>query len=103
MAAEPAWLRETGPATFRDLVRSEAGGTSVELLPRPIERLIASLTRPAETPAPRRTGRADAVVDCAVYRAGRRRDRETVHYGEAARQVRFARGGFVWLGLHEPD
>ncbi|MFF4404193.1 magnesium and cobalt transport protein CorA [Streptomyces sp. NPDC001262] len=43
---------------------------------------------------------SSAVVDCAVYRDGRRL---SAHVGpaEAVRRVR-AEGGFVWIGLHEP-
>ncbi|MFV0127957.1 magnesium and cobalt transport protein CorA [Streptomyces sp. HMX112] len=43
-----------------------------------------------------------AVVDCAVYRDGRRvRDVSALTPREAMRQVREA-GGFAWIGLHEP-
>jgi magnesium transporter len=43
-----------------------------------------------------------AVVDCAVYRDGRRVMTETpLSPPEAMRQVR-RDGGFVWIGLHEP-
>ncbi|WP_326688117.1 MULTISPECIES: magnesium and cobalt transport protein CorA [unclassified Streptomyces] len=48
---------------------------------------------------------SSAVVDCAVYREGRR---DTEHLGpaQALRKVRSADGsnhpGFVWIGLHEP-
>lgn len=46
-----------------------------------------------------------AVVDCAVYREGRR-DREHLSPDEALRRVRSHDGhnrqGFVWIGLHEP-
>ncbi|WP_416564107.1 magnesium and cobalt transport protein CorA [Nocardia testacea] len=44
---------------------------------------------------------APAVVDCGIYRDGRRL---TGQYGfaEALAEVRDG-GGFVWLGLHEPD
>ncbi|NUT34112.1 MAG: magnesium and cobalt transport protein CorA [Hamadaea sp.] len=44
---------------------------------------------------------SSAVVQCAVYRDGRKRshsDDYAVAYAQAAR----TRGGFVWLGLHEP-
>jgi magnesium transporter len=77
---------------------------TVDLLPRPLGRLIESLVRP-ERPQPerRRRGNPDAVVDCAVYQDGRRRP-GAVHYSAAARQVRHQRAGaYVWLGLHEPD
>ncbi|MFW6693777.1 magnesium and cobalt transport protein CorA [Streptomyces sp. MAR4 CNX-425] len=41
-----------------------------------------------------------AVVDCAVYRGGRRTS-ERLSPAQAMRRVR-AEGGFVWIGLHEP-
>ncbi|PZT68634.1 magnesium transporter CorA [Streptomyces sp. SW4] len=45
---------------------------------------------------------ASAVVDCAVYRDGRRVECETpLSPHEAMRRVR-RDGGFVWIGLHEP-
>ncbi|WP_250035726.1 magnesium and cobalt transport protein CorA [Paractinoplanes maris] len=64
------------------------------------------LGRLVEGIAPRTTGAAverrrhnpDAVVDCAVYQAGRRRP-GPAHYASARRR----RGEFLWLGLHEPD
>ncbi|MEU7040370.1 magnesium/cobalt transporter CorA [Streptomyces varsoviensis] len=43
-----------------------------------------------------------AVVDCAVYRDGRRAS-EPVSPAEAMRRVRAENGGgFAWIGLHEP-
>jgi magnesium transporter len=74
-----------------------------ERLPRAIGRLIEGLApRPARVaPGPRRHN-PDAVVDCAVYAAGARRE-GAVHYTEAARIARRRRGTYVWLGLHEPD
>ncbi|MCZ9337302.1 magnesium transporter CorA, partial [Streptomyces sp. TRM76130] len=45
---------------------------------------------------------ASAVVDCAVYRDGRRVETDApLSPQEAMRQVR-RDGGFVWMGLHEP-
>ncbi len=46
---------------------------------------------------------ATAVVDCAVYRDGRRLDTEDgpLTPQDAMRRVR-RDGGFVWIGLHEP-
>jgi magnesium transporter len=61
---------------------------------------------PAARPAgaPRRTGSrpegTDSIVDCAVYVDGRREP--PVDPGEALRAAR-ERGGFVWLGLFEPN
>jgi magnesium transporter len=78
-------------------------GKTVDLLPRPLGRLIESLVRPERPQQARRRGNPDAVVDCAVYQDGKRRARH-VHYADAARQVRHQRAGaYVWLGLHEPD
>jgi magnesium transporter len=47
---------------------------------------------------PQTAGSADAIVGCAVYAQGKRVDVRP----EEARQVARERGGFVWLGLHEP-
>ncbi|MET8801010.1 magnesium and cobalt transport protein CorA [Nocardia sp. NPDC004568] len=44
---------------------------------------------------------ARAVVDCAVYVDGRRLPGRFTH--EKALATARARGGFVWLGLHDPD
>ncbi|MET9802225.1 magnesium and cobalt transport protein CorA [Streptomyces sp. NPDC006368] len=45
---------------------------------------------------------SSAVVDCAVYRDGRRlKDESCLTPREAMRQVREG-GGFAWIGLHEP-
>ena len=41
------------------------------------------------------------IIDCAHYQDGRRRDEGAVSLQEAA--SRCAQGGFVWLGLFEPD
>ena len=41
------------------------------------------------------------IVDCAHYREGRRQDAGTIPLEEAA--TRCLQGGFVWLGLFEPD
>src|SRR6516165_2598408 len=41
------------------------------------------------------------IIDCAYYQDGRRLDEDTVSLQEAA--ARCAQGGFVWLGLFEPD
>jgi magnesium transporter len=55
-----------------------------------------------------RTGhpaRRSAIVDCAVYRDGRRAGTphgEPVGFDAAIRHVRDAGSGFVWIGLHEP-
>ncbi|HEV7962779.1 MAG TPA: magnesium and cobalt transport protein CorA [Actinoplanes sp.] len=72
-----------------------------DLLPRALGRLIEGLGRPERALPATRRGNPDAVVDCAVYLEGARRPGD-VHYAEAARQAQRHRGGFVWLGLHEP-
>ncbi|GAB1645467.1 magnesium and cobalt transport protein CorA [Krasilnikovia sp. MM14-A1259] len=65
-------------------------------------RLLSGLVGPEPLiPAPRRPN-PSAVVDCAVYVDGVRRPGRP-HYSDARRQARRHRGGFVWLGLHEPD
>ncbi|GAB3973414.1 magnesium and cobalt transport protein CorA [Streptomyces sparsus] len=47
-------------------------------------------------------GARSAVVDCAVYRAGRRSS-DSLSPAEALRRVRSGDGQeFVWIGLHEP-
>jgi magnesium transporter len=52
--------------------------------------------------ATRSPATATAVVDCAIYRDGRRIETETpLTPHEAVRLVR-RDGGFVWIGLHEP-
>jgi magnesium transporter len=50
----------------------------------------------ARTPVP------SSVVDCAVYRDGRRAS-DHVSPREALDKVRVAGEGFVWIGLHEPS
>jgi len=41
------------------------------------------------------------IIDCAHYRDGRRQEEGTVSLAEAA--ARCGQGGFVWLGLFEPE
>lgn len=80
------------------------GGPVAEMIPRAIGRLIEGISprsdRTGEPGRPRLN--PDAVVDCAVYAAGRRTP-GPAHYGEAARRARRQRGAYLWLGLHEPD
>ncbi|GGO85877.1 magnesium and cobalt transport protein CorA [Wenjunlia tyrosinilytica] len=45
--------------------------------------------------------RSSAIVDCAVYRDGRRLS-EHCRQGDALKEVRRSGDGFVWIGLHEP-
>lgn len=73
---------------------------------------LRSVVRPSRTAARQDDGAYDttrdpatpsAIVDCAVYRDGSRvpTDRPLTPQ-EAMRQVR-RDGGFVWIGLHEPN
>jgi magnesium transporter len=83
--------------------RKRRGNSPVELLPRALGRLIEGIApRPDRTTPRKRRHNPDAVVDCGVYAAGARRS-GPMHYTEAARHARRHRGGFVWLGLHDPD
>jgi magnesium transporter len=52
-------------------------------------------------PAMEHATAAEAVIDCAVYRGGRR-EPGSPSYADAVPAVR-AHGGFVWIGLYEPD
>ncbi|MGH3341957.1 MAG: magnesium/cobalt transporter CorA [Carbonactinosporaceae bacterium] len=54
---------------------------------------------PVVLPAPRDA--RDAVVDCGIYREGRRLP-GVFDFDAALRHVREAGRGFVWIGLHEP-
>ncbi|MFE7131442.1 magnesium and cobalt transport protein CorA [Streptomyces sp. NPDC057638] len=54
------------------------------------------------THTPHDPSASSAIVDCAVYRDGRRLESETTHSPrEAMLRVREG-GGFAWIGLHEP-
>ncbi|MEV4345774.1 magnesium and cobalt transport protein CorA [Actinoplanes sp. NPDC049596] len=77
--------------------RRRGGKPVAEILPRALGRLIEGLNPRPVAPQPRRRN-PDAVVDCAIYAAGARKP-GTVQYSNA----RIPRGGFLWLGLHEPD
>lgn len=55
---------------------------------------------PYEYDTTRDPSTSSAVVDCAIYRDGKRCG-EQVGPAEAMRRVR-AEGGFAWIGLHEP-
>ncbi len=46
--------------------------------------------------------RSSAIVDCAVYRDGRRQAGQP-SWEEAYDDVRTQQSGFVWIGLHEPS
>ncbi|SBT41065.1 magnesium and cobalt transport protein CorA [Micromonospora auratinigra] len=70
------------------------------LLPALLTRLVGRGDEGATAAAPRRSN-PDAVVDCAVYTAGRRAAGRP-HYADAYAQARRQRRAFVWLGLHEP-
>jgi magnesium transporter len=43
------------------------------------------------------------LVDCGIYRDGARRDDGHLSIEEAATRARADDGGFVWIGLHEPE
>ncbi len=81
----------------RSAVRNLGGG---RLLPTLLARLRGRPGDGATVPAPRRAN-PDAVVDCAVYVAGRREPGRP-HYADAYPRARRHRRSFVWLGLHEP-
>ncbi|MFI6133613.1 magnesium and cobalt transport protein CorA [Micromonospora sp. NPDC051141] len=70
-----------------------------ERLPGLVGRLLGR-DRQVAGKRPRRTN-PDAVVDCAVYVAGRREPGRP-HYADAYARARHGRRAFVWLGLHEP-
>ncbi|MEV6109810.1 magnesium and cobalt transport protein CorA [Streptomyces sp. NPDC051940] len=65
---------------------------------RPAARQRSQSSLPYDTTRDPRT--ASAVVDCAVYKNGRRVT-DRLDSAEAMRKVR-AEGGFAWIGLHEP-
>jgi len=78
-----------GDDTGQRLVRRPIAPPS--LRPRPVGAPPRVSSRPAGS---------DAVVDCAVYVDGKRLDPVPPH--ESLR-IATERGGFVWLGLYEPD
>ena len=43
------------------------------------------------------------LVDCGIYRDGARRDDGHLSIEDAARVARADDGGFVWIGLHDPE
>ncbi|BFU46571.1 magnesium and cobalt transport protein CorA [Krasilnikovia sp. MM14-A1004] len=86
--------------------RRERGLAPERRIPGPFSRFLQGRglfegRQEPRIPAPRRANPA-AVIDCAVYVDGVRRPGRP-HYSDARRQARRHRGGFVWLGLHEPD
>jgi len=58
-------------------------------------RRTVDLSHPARSPL------GSAVVNCVVYREGGRQPGDWAP-AEAIRRARKGRGGFVWIGLHEP-
>jgi magnesium transporter len=66
-----------------------------------IRDLRTAVRRPPVPVNPALDVRHDAVVDCAVYRDGSR-IAGRCSYDEAMTDVQ-ANGGFVWIGLHEPN
>ncbi|WP_119286733.1 magnesium and cobalt transport protein CorA [Streptomyces sp. YIM 130001] len=73
-----------------------------------IRRLRGMVRRTHRTAAvdlshPARSPLGSAVVNCVVYRGGKRLPGDGANSAaEALRQVRRAGDGFVWIGLHEP-
>ncbi|ARZ68051.1 magnesium/cobalt transporter CorA [Streptomyces sp. HU2014] len=71
---------------------------------RDLRAAVRPALRRSATPYPydptRDRSNSSAVVDCAVYRDGKRVN-DQVGPAEAMRRVR-AEGGFAWIGLHEP-
>jgi magnesium transporter len=63
---------------------------------------IRGQARPAGAPPRIRVPASEAVVDCAVYRDGRRL-RGKYSHAAALDEVREHGTGFAWVGLHEPD
>lgn len=87
-----AWPRRDGERAGYALARAN-----------PMSGLVARLLGRDERaqPATRRPN-PHAVVDCAVYATGQREPGRP-HFAEAYDRARRRRGGFVWLGLHEPS
>src|SRR6266550_1708357 len=70
--------------------------------PRPATRLVRPIRDPGCGYLPQLTRRVpDMIVDCAYYLDGLRSDVGPMSLQEAA--ARSGEGGFVWLGLFEPD
>ncbi|GGZ28332.1 magnesium/cobalt transporter CorA [Streptomyces poonensis] len=63
---------------------------------RRTHRRTVDLSHPARSPL------GSSVVNCVVYREGARRHGDCTAE-EALRRARRSGGGFVWIGLHEPD
>ena len=82
-------------------LRRRRRGSLSAAVPAPLGRLIDVL-RPARPAGPGAHVKADTVVDCAVYARGTRKPGPP-DLRAAAREVRFRRDAFVWLGLYEPD
>ncbi|MCE7049601.1 magnesium and cobalt transport protein CorA [Streptomyces purpurascens] len=68
---------------------------------RKVANLARRSRRRVDLSHPARSPLGSTVVNCVVYRDGLRGP-ETESVEDAVRQVRKRRGGFVWLGLHEP-
>ncbi|TXS49191.1 magnesium and cobalt transport protein CorA [Streptomyces sp. t39] len=69
---------------------------------RSIRQAVRRGVRRVDLSHPARSPLGSAVVNCVVYRDGVRQA-DCADAGEALRRVRKGRGGFVWIGLHEPD
>ncbi|MER5888733.1 magnesium and cobalt transport protein CorA [Streptomyces sp. NPDC001941] len=68
---------------------------------RKVARLARRRPRRVDLSHPARSPLGSTVVNCVVYRDGCRQH-GTGSVEEAVRYARKQRGGFVWLGLHEP-
>lgn len=66
---------------------------------RRVQRKAVDLSHPSRSPL------GSAVVNCVVYRGGKRQSGSWAGLSgpEALRRVREEGDGFVWIGLHEPD
>ena len=86
--------------------RSGSGRAAVRLLPRsrPHGSAAVEPVRGSGSRADEHTGQGldRALVDCALYVHGTRRGGQ-LRVADALAQARAEPGGFVWIGLHEPD
>jgi magnesium transporter len=65
-------------------------------------RLVPGRRAAVHTPWIPEVDRSSAIVDCAVYRDGRRAP-DVDSWREAIDEVEQSGSGFVWIGLHEPS
>ena len=93
--APPLTPADSGRSVVRPLPSrlSPAGGSArVDLVRRPAARSSEHAGQ----------GLDRALVDCALYVGGRRRG-GTLSLAEALAGTRSEPGGFIWIGLHQPD